>query len=60
MKIDISCINHNLCEMVKEQVECAWDCTGSGEGDAEINTATLFYLKGAADMAEKMKQVLLA
>lgn len=58
MKIDESCINHNIARLVDEMD--VWDLCGDDSGLDDIRIMMLGYIKGVSELGEALKEVLKA
>ena len=60
MKIDESCINHNLARVIENIVGFPFEYSDEACDADHQRLITLGYVKGAIDFANKMKEVLKA
>ena len=58
MKIDESCINHNVAQLVGEIVENLYEFTNADEDSDHARIAMLGEIRGICQMADAMKEVL--
>lgn len=58
MKVDESCINHNVDRLISQTLECLYDCLDDSPGMDKCRCTMLGEIYGIHRLAEALKEVL--
>lgn len=58
MKIDESCINHNVARLVRDMVTDAWDVSNENDTEDHARIMMLGYISGVTELGEALKKIL--